>query len=140
MRRIVVALTLIAGAVLAAAALATPSSGVTAETFRGTFAEELKVNTELANGARVKLKTDGAVELITQRIVAEPGATFGWHHHPGENVNVVVQGTLTLYHDEDCTNGIDYSAGSAFPTHPDQVHLARNLSQTETLVLFATYF
>lgn len=83
MRRIVVALTLIAGAVLAAAALATPSSGVTAETFRGTFAEELKVNTELANGARVKLKTDGAVELITQRIVAEPGATLGWHHHPG---------------------------------------------------------
>ena len=143
MRRIVVCLTLVAAAALATAALATPPSPaptLTAETARGTFAEELKVNTELANGARVKIKTDGAVELVTQRIVAQPGATFGWHHHPGENVNVVVQGTLTLYHGDDCTNGVAYPAGSAFPTHPDQVHLARNLSETETLVLFATYF
>jgi quercetin dioxygenase-like cupin family protein len=143
MRRIVVVLALVAAAVSAAAALATPPSPaptLTAETARGSFAEELKVNTELANGARVKIKTEGAVELVTQRIVAQPGATFGWHHHPGENVNVVVQGTLTLYHDEDCTTGVAYPAGSAFPTHPDQVHLARNLSETETLVLFATYF
>jgi quercetin dioxygenase-like cupin family protein len=143
MRRIIVGLTLVVAAVLAAAALATPPSPaptLTAETARGTFAEELKVNTKLENGARVKLKTAGPVELVTQRIVAQPGATFGWHHHPGENVNVVVQGTLTLYHDEDCTNGVAYPAGSAFPTHPDEVHLARNLSQTETLVLFATYF
>jgi quercetin dioxygenase-like cupin family protein len=143
MRRIVVVLTLVAATVLAAAALATPPSPpptLTAETARGSFAEELKVNTRLANGARVKLKTEGAVELVTQRIVAQPGATFGWHHHPGENVNVVAQGTVTLYHDEDCTNGVAYPAGSAFPTHPDQVHLARNLSETETLVIFATYF
>ena len=86
------------------------------------------------------MKTKGAVELITQRIVAQPGATFGWRSHPGENVNVVLQGTLTLYHDEDCANGVAYPAGSAFPTHPDRVHLARNLSETETLIFFATYF
>jgi quercetin dioxygenase-like cupin family protein len=77
---------------------------------------------------------------ITQRVVAEPGATFGWHSHPGENVNVVVQGTVTLYHDEDCVNGVAYPAGSAVPPDPDQVHLARNLSETETLIMFATYF
>jgi quercetin dioxygenase-like cupin family protein len=143
MRPIIVVLTLAAGAVLAAVALATPPSPpptLTAETARGTFAEPLKVNTKLANGARVKLKTKGPVELITQRIVAQPGATFGWHHHPGENVNVVVQGTLTLYHDERCADGVTYPAGSAFPTHPNEVHLARNLSETETLILFATYF
>ena len=143
MRRIIVGLTLAAGGALAAVALATPPSPaptLTAETARGTFAEELNVNTKLLNDAKVRLKTQGAVELVTQRIVAQPGATFGWHHHPGENVNVVVQGTLTLYHDEDCTNGVAYSAGSAFPTHPDEVHLARNLSETETLILFATYF
>jgi quercetin dioxygenase-like cupin family protein len=143
MRRIVVGLTLAAGGALAAVALATPPSPaptLTAETARGTFAEELNVNTKLLNDAKVRLKTHGPVELVAQRIVAQPGATFGWHHHPGENVNVVVQGTLTLYHDEDCTNGVAYPAGSAFPTHPDEVHLARNLSQAETLILFATYF
>ena len=143
MRTLIVVFTLAAAGVLAVVALATPPSPaptLTAETARGTFAEELNVNTKLLNGAKVRLKTHGPVELVTQRIVAQPGATFGWHHHPGENVNVVVQGTLTLYHDEDCTNGVAYPAGSAFPTHPDEVHLARNLSQTETLILFATYF
>lgn len=113
---------------------------LTAETARGTFAEPLQVNTKLANGARVKLKTKWPVELITQRIVAQPWATFGWRSHPGENVNVVLQGTLTLYHDEDGANGVAYSAGSAFPTHPGEVHFARNLSETETLIFFATYF
>jgi quercetin dioxygenase-like cupin family protein len=143
MRTLIVVFTLAAAGVLAVVALATPPSPaptLTAETARGTFAEELNVNTKLLNDAKVRLKTQGPVELVTQRIVAQPGATFGWHHHPGENVNVVVQGTLTLYHDEDCTNGVAYPAGSAFPTHPDEVHLARNLSETETLILFATYF
>lgn len=143
MRTLIVVFTLAAAGVLAVVALATPPSPaptLTAETARGTFAEELNVNTKLLNDAKVRLKTQGQVELVTQRIVAQPGATFGWHHHPGENVNVVVQGTLTLYHDEDCTNGVAYPAGSAFPTHPDEVHLARNLSETEPLILFATYF
>jgi quercetin dioxygenase-like cupin family protein len=142
MRKIIVLLVLAAGAVFAAIALATPASPppvLTAETARGTFDQLPAFNTTFANGGHVKLKVHGSVELITQRIVAQPGATFGWHHHPGENFNVVVQGTLTLYHDEDCANGISYSAGSAFSTHPSQVHLARNLSETETLILFATY-
>ena len=56
-----------------------------------------------------------------------------------ENVNVVAQGTLTLYHDEHCTMGTDYPAGSAFPTHPDETHLAKNLGSVD-LIVFATYF
>lgn len=142
MRKVIVVLILAIGAVVSAVALATPPSPppiLTAETARGTFSEPLKVNTKLANGARVKLTTKGEVELITQRIVAKPGATFGWHSHPGENVNVVAQGALTLYHDEACTVGTEYAAGSAFSTHPDEIHLARNLGATD-LVLFATYF
>ena len=120
-------------------ALATPSSGVTAETARGELTAPLHVNREFDNGARVKLKTSGPIELVAQRIVAEPGATFGWHHHPGENVNVVLQGTLTLYHDEACTVGIDYPAGKAFSTSPNQIHLAKNNGSTP-LILYATYF
>jgi quercetin dioxygenase-like cupin family protein len=142
MRKLIVVLIAAVGAVATAVALATPPSPapiLTAETARGTFAAPLKVNTKLSNGARVKLKTAGAVELVTQRIVAQPGATFGWHHHPGENVNVVAQGTLTLYHDEACAVPIEYPAGSAFSTHPDQIHLAKNLGPT-AVVIFATYF
>ena len=73
-----------------------------------------------------------------QKIVAEPGATFGWHYHPGENVNVVAQGTLSLYHAKNCTVEINYAAGSGFSTSPDEVHLARN-EGTDTLIIYATY-
>jgi quercetin dioxygenase-like cupin family protein len=131
-------LVLIAGAVLVATAIATPSGGVVAETARGTLDKRLNVSTRFDNGARVKLQTKGPIEIVTQRIVAEPGATFGWHSHPGENVNVVHSGTLTLYHGERCTTGVDYGPGSAFTT--EGVHLARNLSATATLVVYAIYF
>ena len=128
-------------AVFVTTALATPPSptGIVAVTARGELAEPLNVNTKFDNDAKVRIKTDGPVELIVQRIEAAPGTTFGWHTHPGENVNVVAQGTLTIYHDERCTEGIAYGTGSAFPTHPDGIHLARN-DGTETVVIFATYY
>jgi len=141
MRRRILVLAVAAGAVLVGTALATPIVGtIVAETARGDLDKRLMVNTEFANGARVKLKTKGPIEIITQRIVSAPGSSFGWHTHPGENVNVVMQGTLTLYHGEKCTQGISYGPGSAFATHPKDVHLARNESATETVVFFATYF
>ena len=142
MRKAIVGLGLVVtllAVVLVATALGTPSNGVTAETARGELVTPLMVNTKYANGARAKLQMRGSMEVITQRIVAQPGATFGWHSHPGENVNVVVQGAITLYHDEHCTAGTTYATGSAFPTHPDEVHLARN-EGTHVLIVFATYF
>ena len=57
----------------------------------------------------------------------------------GENVNVVLRGAITLYHDEACTQGVTYGPGSTFTTSPDEVHLARN-ETGEELVVFATYF
>lgn len=126
---------------LAGSASATPVIGsIVAENARGGLVEELNVNTKYDNGAKVRLKTDGAIEIITQRIEAAPGSSFGWHSHPGENVNVVKQGTLTLYHDESCTEGMDFGPGTSFATHPTEIHLARNESATDTLVFFATYF
>jgi len=140
MKTRILVLCVIASAALAGNALATPIIGtITAETARGTLAEDLKLKSHYENGGIVQLKTNGPVEVITQRIVASPGSSFGWHSHPGENVNVVFQGTLTLYHDEHCTEGITYGPGSAFSTSPDQIHLAHNAG-TEPLVLFATYF
>jgi len=127
-------------AVMGTNAFATPSSPeLVVVTARGEFADSLKVNTKFDNGGKVKIMTNGAVELITQRIEAPPGSTFGWHSHPGENVNVMLQGTLTLYHDEDCTEGIAYGPGDAFSTSPVDIHLARN-NGTDTVVFFATYF
>ena len=47
---------------------------------------------------------------------------------------------LTLYHDDHCTVGVDHGPASVFTTRPSEIHLAKNLSSTETLVVFAVYF
>jgi quercetin dioxygenase-like cupin family protein len=137
-RWIVLALASLAAAVLVGIAVATPSSGVTAETYRGDLGGRLQLFTKFAPGVSAKITTKGDFEVAFQRIVAQPGATFGWHYHPGENVNIVAQGTLSLYHAEKCTKEINYGVGSAFSTSPDEVHLARN-EGSEPLVILATY-
>ena len=59
---------------------------------------------------------------------------------PGREREVVKQGAISLYHDEHCGMGTSYGPGSVFTTSPDEDHLAKNLSTTDTLVLFAFYF
>jgi hypothetical protein len=79
---------------------------------------------------------------LVQKIVIGPGGHTGWHSHPGPVVVVVASGELTFYAAEDPTcTGIAYPAGSAFvdPGH-GRVHIARNLSTTEDLEFYATYF
>jgi quercetin dioxygenase-like cupin family protein len=137
--RLIFLLALTISSVLVGTALATPGSGVTAETARGLAAEDIDLKEKFDNGGKVRLQTRGPIEVATQRVVAEPGATFGWHTHPGPNVNVVLQGTVTLYHDEMCMEGIDYGPGTVFTTSPDEIHLARNLG-SETVVIYGTYF
>jgi quercetin dioxygenase-like cupin family protein len=131
-------LALLAAIVVVGVAIATPSSGVTAETYRGNVQGELNLFTRFSPGVTARIKTKGAFEIAVQKIVAQPGATFGWHYHPGENVNVVAQGTLSLYHAKKCTLEVTHPTGSGFTTSPDEVHLARN-EGTEPLVIYATY-
>jgi quercetin dioxygenase-like cupin family protein len=141
MRKQIVILAVIAGVVLVGVgvAIATPSSGVTADTARGAIAGRIHLETDFGNGSEVEIKTKGPMEFAVQRIVAVPGATFGWHRHPAENINVIQSGTLTFYHDENCTHGINYGPGAVFTSSPDEIHLARNNGTTD-VVFFATYF
>ena len=61
----------------------TPASGVTAETARGPLVDRpLDVNWHFAARSKIKLQSQGPMEQAVQRIVAVPGATFGWHSHP----------------------------------------------------------
>jgi quercetin dioxygenase-like cupin family protein len=141
MRKWILLLTIVAGvgAVLAGMALGTPASGVTADTARGTIDGKLNLQTDFGNGSVAKIKTRGPMEFAVQRLVAVPGATFGWHNHPAENINVIQSGTLTLYHDESCAAGINYGPGAVFSTSQEDIHLARNNGTTD-VVLFATYY
>ena len=72
----------------------------------------------------------------------QPGRLSGWHSHPGPAVALITSGELTLYDSEDptCTPRT-YSAGQAF-IDPGQghAHLARNLSPSENVEVWVTYF
>src|SRR5215207_4501661 len=130
------------GGVIGGSALATPVISATAETARGPLVDRpLDVNMEFENGTKteVELQTKGSMEIAFQRIVIQPGGTLGWHSHPGPTVVTVRAGTLSFYHDEACTEEIEYATATSFSNLPDEIHLARNEGAAE-VILFAVYF
>ena len=121
-------------------ALATTASNFTAETARGPLVDRpLNVNWRFGPENRVKLQTQGPVEIAAQRIVIQPGGTLGWHSHPGPTVVTILRGTMSFYHAEHCTHEIEYATGQSFSNLPDEIHMARN-EGTEPVVVFASYY
>jgi quercetin dioxygenase-like cupin family protein len=121
-------------------ALATPVISATAETARGPLVDRpLDVNWHFSPQTKVKLQTQGDIEVAYQRITIEPGGTLGWHSHPGPTVVTVFQGTLSFYHAEECTTEIEYLTGQSFSNLPDEIHMARN-EGTQPVVVFASYY
>jgi quercetin dioxygenase-like cupin family protein len=127
-------------AVAVGTTLGTGASGVSAETARGPLVDRpLEANMKFADGSRIRLDSKGPIEVVTQRIVAIPGATFGWHSHSGPTVVTIFSGTMSFYHAEHCTAEINYGPGTSFSNLPSEIHLARN-EGTVDLVVFATYY
>lgn len=127
-------------AVAVGTAIGTDASGVSAETARGELVDRpLDVNMKFENGSRIRLDSKGPIEVVTQRIVATPGATFGWHSHSGPTVVTIFSGTMSFYHAEHCTTEITYEQGDSFSNLPSEIHLARN-EGTVDLVVYASYF
>jgi len=121
-------------------ALATTPSLFTAETARGPLVDRpLDVNWKFAPESKVKLQTQGPIEVAVQRVVVAPGGTLGWHSHPGPTLVTILSGTMSFYHAEDCTMEVEYRAGQSFSNLPDEIHLARN-EGTVDLVIYASYF
>ena len=108
-RRIVAfALVAVLGTVVTAIALASPGTSTsTILAPRSTLAESIQ-----ANDNRIKFQTKDPTDLVTQQVTFEPGATSGWHHHPGVILVLVKTGAVTV-HDENC-NTTTYSANQAF--------------------------
>ncbi|MBD0692706.1 cupin domain-containing protein [Streptomyces sp. CBMA123] len=75
---------------------------------------------------------------VVRTITLAPGATTGWHYHPGRVEVVVLAGTLTrTLHDGrvEVSRAGDSLVEEAGPVH---VHVGRNLG-TEPVVLIAHY-
>ena len=63
-------------------------------------------------GWKFKMDVKGDSDLYVTQVNFDPGGQTGWHSHPGPSLITVIEGTLTVYHD-DCTFET-YSAGESF--------------------------
>jgi quercetin dioxygenase-like cupin family protein len=81
----------------------------------------------------------GGQDYITKQITIAPGASTGWHWHPGRVFGVIREGTLT--HDmANCSEDGIYPAGSPVTegTGPDNVHIGRNIGP-DPVVMWVSY-
>lgn len=63
-------------------------------------------------------------DVTALRITLPPGASTGWHRHPGPGFMAVTQGAITIYAN-DCTK-TTYSKGQAYVEVPGLVNFVRN--------------
>lgn len=132
------------GTALGGAALATTSSGILSGTVvaRAAFQDAVDLKFKIDGDPKEVIHVAQAQETVMQQIVIGPGGHTGWHSHPGPVVVLITSGALTFYSGDDpsCTPRT-YSAGQAFvDSGQGHVHIARNLNQTQNVVLWATYF
>jgi quercetin dioxygenase-like cupin family protein len=116
----------IAIAAFAGVTLATPGVGVTNTTIAtGNLPATLAM--VKTGDWKLDLRTKGDSDVIVTESVLLPGATFGWHSHPGPSLVVVKSGTLSFYRGDDptCTAQV-YQAGDVFIDPGNVVHIGRN--------------
>jgi quercetin dioxygenase-like cupin family protein len=122
--RLAVAIALVALAVPAGVAVATPGQGLTPTLLgKGRFTERVTVNTP-----NIKAKFKQPSDFIVVDLAVAPGGTTGWHSHPGPALVIVTEGTFTLYDGDDrrCRPH-RYGPGQAFVDEGGgHVHIGRN--------------
>ena len=144
---------LAAVAVYGGIALATPPSGVTNPPWSpvtGNFTSGIdataKTDTSSGNATdfwQIRISAKGATDVHVLENVFAPGATFGWHSHPGPSLVIVKSGTLTVYHAPDCTPedfGPGSPNGSTFVDQGHDLHMVRNNSTTVTADVYVVSF
>lgn len=129
---------------VAGAAVATPPTGILSGTVlaRAVFVDPVDIKFKVDGGPQEVIHVPHTQETVMQQIVVAPGGQTGWHSHPGPAVALVTAGELTFYSGDDPTcTGRTYSAGQAFvDSGQGHAHIARNLSESENLEVWVTYF
>jgi quercetin dioxygenase-like cupin family protein len=138
----------VAAAVYAGRAVATPANGFSAATLaQGSFGEIDVANQflrEFGDATPRKdlwlsmQRTKGDSELFVQSNLWTPGGFTGWHTHPGPTFVAVAAGEGTLYHAMSGCPSTKYGVNSGFLQPPTEVHNMRNEGSTP-LVLWAFY-
>jgi quercetin dioxygenase-like cupin family protein len=81
---------------------------------------------------------NGPATVTVRTLTIGPGESLQWHYHPGYAFNVVKSGTLTV---EDGCGGPEETLlpGEAFEEMDGRVHRAKNLSATDSVVVYNTF-
>jgi quercetin dioxygenase-like cupin family protein len=106
---------------------ASPPSGVTATVLsRGTFPSFNVRSDPLGPIADFRAHSIAPIDIVVRRHDYAPGASTGWHQHPGPIFITVTQGQLTYYEYDDptCTPHV-ITAGQGFVDTGDG-HIVRN--------------
>jgi quercetin dioxygenase-like cupin family protein len=133
-----------ATASLGGAAMATAPSGILsgAVLARAAFVDRVDIKFKVDEGHEEVIQAADVRETVIQQILIAPGGNTGWHSHPGPAVAMIKTGELTVYSGDDpaCLPRT-YSDGQAFvDSGQGHVHVARNLSQTQNVEVWVTYF
>jgi len=113
--------------VSAASLLATPSSGITQTIVAHAEYTDIEAHANRLPEWGAFLKVKGVSDVFVQSNTGIPGASSGWHSHPGLSIVSVTQGMVSLYDADDptCTPTI-VTAGNGFIEAGDHVHILRN--------------
>ncbi len=82
---------------------------------------------------QLRQQTKGLSDVYVQSNTWAPGASTGWHMHPGQSLIIVTAGTVTDYegHDSECKPHV-YSRGMGFiDPGGEHVHNLRNEGEVE---------
>jgi quercetin dioxygenase-like cupin family protein len=130
-------------AVIILPARATPQAGVSSVTIaHGTFDEiDIFAKTDIDPGNptdywKAMINTKGASHLYVLQNTVLPGGSFGWHHHTGPSLIIVMSGTATEYEGNDptCTPRL-HPAGTTFVDSGEgSGHLVRNDGNVDLVV------
>lgn len=122
-----VGMSALALAAFVAVTKASPPSGVTATVLaRGTYPGFNVRSDPLGPIADFRAHSSQPIDIVVRRHDYAPGASTGWHQHPGPIFITVTQGQLTYYEYDDptCTRHV-ITAGHGFVDTGDG-HIVRN--------------
>ena len=132
MKRLAVIGALLALAVSAGTALATPPSGITSAPV---LARGTNQTAQVVAGA-------ANTDVVTTQLTLAPGATTGWHSHPGPVTVVVTSGTVSFWRTPDCVertlvagDAVNLSDAVIAPGGGTGLDLARNQGTVTATVM-----
>jgi quercetin dioxygenase-like cupin family protein len=119
-----------------------PPPSVTTLIGRGTFDPfHVKRKSEDDPKWEVDLHAKAPTDIVVQKVTFDPGASSGWHTHPGPVFITVTKGTVTFYdaNDPTCTPNALHAGTTIDAGEAHQGHIARN-ETTEVAETAVTIF